>query len=59
MKEAGLIKAPAVRGDLEGRMIGRALENCNRNQAMRFESFSGLPYSDEQKKSRLRSHLSA
>jgi hypothetical protein len=34
-------------------------QNGNRDRATPVESVSGLPYSDEQKKTRLRSHLSA
>jgi hypothetical protein len=40
-------------------MIAHALKMNNRNRATTFNTAAGLPCSDEQKKSRLRSHLSA
>jgi len=40
-------------------MVAHALKNDNRNCAATFGTAAGLPCSDEQKKSRLRSHLSA
>jgi hypothetical protein len=55
MLEAGLMKfADLMQLDARPRF-----SNSNRDDARMLQDGSGLPYSDDQKKTRLRSHLSA
>jgi len=59
MQEAGLLKCVNALVASMQLNVRPHFANSNRDDASALHNASGLPYSDDQKKWRLRSHLSA